>query len=263
MAEVKTGLETVVGKIDPTGDHGLVYYNSMLGTAGTKNAGVGTKANDGSNAVYWGSALCFASGVGKIVSQGTITVGSSAAAFTCKEVQAGSDGSVTLTAGGTGANVADAITARAGTTAGYCPLAYVTIGTSGSVLSGSIVDQRVMGTAATIAYVTGAPYEETTNPIHVYDGTTYAHSKAGRKMGKLSIKKDFVVSTDDPWPSSSGNYMTVPRIAIQQDIKGIAGTTESVNLFLNCVKENLSVDIPEEEKDTVEYSAFYGSMVEW
>lgn len=263
MAEVKTGLESIIGKINPTGDHGLVYYNSLTGSAGTKNAGIGTKANDGSNAVYWGSALCFASGVGKVVSSGTLTVGSAGAETVCVEFYAGSDGVVAKATGGTAANVADAITARTGTAAGYCPLGYVTVGTSGSVIAGSIVDERVMGTATAISYITGFPNEETTGPIHVFDGSSYAHSKKQRFMGKLSVKRDFVVSTDDPWPSSGGSFMTVPRIAVEQDLKGIAGTTESVNLFLNVVKENESVDFPETEKSTAEYSAFYGSKVSW
>ena len=264
MAEVKTGLECVIGYLDQTGTKGKVYYNALTGSAGTKNLGIGTAYTNGSRAVYFGSGLAVCSGVAKIVAQGTGTVAASATvgSFTTYNLEVGSDLTFDVTGGTQSTSVANAVSSRAGTQAGHCQLAYVTVDGGGSLLVGSIVNERTQGDPASIGYVTGFSYEWTKNPIQVYDGSTYAHSKTQRGEGKWTLKKNLVSgSTDDPWAACLGEYMTVDRIIVEADYLGLAGTTEEVDLFLNCVKDNESVDRPETEPMEEEYSAFFGSKL--
>jgi hypothetical protein len=262
MAETKDGLEVVYGYLDQTGALGKVYYNSLTGSAGTKNLGVGTAVNTGSSMVYFGSGVAVANGKVVKVAQSTVAIGSAPVANVCYTIEVGSDMTVHATAGGTGAAVSNAVTARAGTTAGHAPLAYVTVGTSGSVLSGSIVDERTFLASTKFSYVTGWNPDITDSPKHIFDGTSYAHSKCGRVVGKFGLKQLFVTDTD-PWPTDPGTFMTKSRIAIEADYKGLTGTTELLDLHLDCVKENRSVSHPEEGAVTVDYSGFYGSKLAW
>ncbi len=263
MSETKTGLEVTILKHDQTGTQGKVFYNALLGTLGTAGCGVGTAATTGISKVYVGSGVAICSGVVRYITGGTSTVGSSAAEYTCYNVEVGSDGTVDITTGTAAASVAAAIAARTATQSGHVQLGYVTTGTSGTVKSGSIVDERTCSVGTALSYMTGADYEWSDSPIHVYDGSAYAHSKKQRGKGKVTLKQNFVVSTDDPWPSTGGDYMSVPRIALEYNIDDIGGTVGNVTLLTDCVKESAAVSMPEEEMDTSEYSAFYGSMMEW
>lgn len=255
MAEVKTGLECVVGYINQDSTLGKVYYNEMTGSAGTKTLGVGTQATSGTNLVRIGSGVGLANGVFFSAGSQTATIGSAGAETVCKTIEMGTDGVAVVTAGGTAATVADAKTARAGTTAGRVPLAIVTVGTSGSVISGSIVDERTFATSTTLSYGLGQDYEFSDSPIHIYNGSAYAHSKKQRGMGKITLKNNMVYGSS-PWPSTS-SFATVPRIGITVDYKGITGTSEEVHLLTDCVKENESHSVPETEEATTELPAAY------
>ncbi len=260
MAEVKTGLEGIVGWINETGTLGKVYYNGVVGSAGTQGCGVGTAATTGMNRVYWGSGFVNCSGVWVHVAQGTVVIGSGDTVVECKNVEVGSDGVVTIVEGAGAANVAAAIAARTGTTAGKTPLAYVTLGTSGSVLSGSIVDERSFHTATPIGYVTGFEYSIDENKKDVYSRATFAHYKAGRKIGKLSVKELYVNhGSFDVWPTSS-TYHTVPTIGVELAVNDIAGTIGESLLFQRCGKDSTSVGQPEDDLDSAEISANFGSM---
>ena len=262
MAEVKTGLEGRLGWMDENGTLGKVYYNSVHGSAGTKGLGVGTAANTGSSMVYIGSGFHCSSGVWKYISATSVAVGSSGSAVRFYGIEAGSDGVVDLIAGGTGANVAAAISARTATTAGQTPLAYVTVGTSGSVIAGSIVNERTFHVPTSISYVTGVDWstDEAIRPIH--DGPDFKHYKAGRKYpGKLGVKELYVnMGSADVWPSSS-TYHTVPTIAFELDIDGINGTVSESILFQRCAKESQAFSQPEVEDDTYDLSVQFGNMV--
>lgn len=260
MPEVKNGLEGVLGWMDENATLGKVYYTGLAGSAGTKSAGCGTKANDGSNAVYFGSAMVCCSGKWVHVAQGTKTIGSAGAATVCVNVEVGSDGVVDATVGGTAATVADAIVARAGTLAGHCPLGYVTVGTSGTVKSGSIVDDRTFLVPTSISYVRGLDYSWDQAPTAIYNRAAFAHYKGGRKKGKLTVKEDYVVSgSADIWPTTS-TYWTVPTVAFELQINGIAGTVGEALLFQRCACDSKSMSQPDETEDSYEISALFGSV---
>jgi len=263
MAEVKTGLEVTVLKHDQTGTLGRVFYNALLGTLGTRGFGVGTAATTGTSMVYVGSGVGICSGMVRQYGPVSSAVGSAGAGNVCYNVEIGSDGVLDVTAGGTGVTVANAITARSATQGGHCQLGYVTVGTSGSVVSGSIVGERSFSVGTALSYMSGADYEWSDSPIHVYNGSAYAHSKKQRAKGKVTLKQNFVASTDDPWPSTGGDYMSVPRISLEYNVDDIGGTVGNVTLLTDCVKDNAAVSMPEEEGMTSEYGAFYGSMMEW
>lgn len=263
MPEVKTGLEGVLGHIDETGTLGKVYYSLLTGSAGTKNAGCGTAASGGTNKLYYGSAMVCCSGVWNHVAAGTTTIGSAGAGVVVKALEVGSDGSVDLITGGTAANVAAAKTARTGTTAGCAPLGYVTVGTSGSVIAGSIVDERTFVQSTTISYVTGVDYSLEENKKDVWNRATFAHYKPGRKAGKLSVKELYVNNgSADIWPTSS-TYHTVPTCAFSLKLNDIAGTVGNDLMFQRCGKDSTGFSQPEDDVDTFDISATFGSMVKW
>jgi len=259
MAEVKTGLEGVLGWFSECDALGKVYYNALAGSAGTLNCGVGTNATTGQNRVYAGSALVNSSGVWTAISAGSLTIGSAGAETVCVGIEAGTDGLSKVT-GGTAEGVAGAIAARTGTTAGKVPLAYVTVGTSGSVLAGSIVDERTFLTAAPISYVSGVDYSVDENKLDIYNRATFAHYKSGRKTGKLTVKEMYVDHGSlDVWPTSS-TWHTVPTIAFELAIDGVNGTVSEALLFQRCGKNSLGFTQPEEKEDTGEISATFGSL---
>jgi len=263
MAEVKTGLEGVLGHADENGTLGKVWYNLIVGSAGTKNVGVGTKSNNGANAVYYGSGMVCCSGVWVHVPQGTKTIGSASAEYVCKNIEVGSDGAVDVTSGGTAADVAGAISARTATKAGHAALAYVTVGTSGSVIGGSIVDERTFLTPTTISYVTGVDYSIDTGMKSVFNRDTFAHYKEGRQTGKLSIKENYVnQGSADVWPTSS-TYHTVPTAAFSLAINGVDGTISEELLFQRCAKDSTGLSQPEEDVDTFDISATFGSLTRY
>lgn len=266
MAEVKTGLEVTLGFLDQTGTQGKVYYNALTGSAGTKNLGIGTAYNTGSRVVYYGSGLAVCSGVAKVVSQGTGTMAASAheGSVTCYNLEVGSDTTFDITAGTEDTTVADAIVARAATQAGHVQLGYVTVTNAGSVLAGSIVDELTFGDPSRIGYVTGANYELSDSPIHVYDGSAYAHSKRQRARGKASYKVDFIEDGSvSLWSTSGTGYMTVPRGIIELDYAGFRGTSEEIHLLLDAVKENTAYDFPEEEVSGADVTAFFASRMRY
>lgn len=263
MAEVKTGLEGRLGWFTECGTLGKVYYHALVGSAGTKACGIGTAATNGTNLVYFGSGYVNCSGAWVHVAQSTLAVGSCTGGTTqvqCYGVEVGSDGVVSKTTGTVAANVADAISARAGTTAGKCPLAYVTVGTSGSVLAGSIVNERSFHTSGSISYVTDFSYGWDMNKKDVFNRATFAHYKPGREMGNLSVKELYVeAGSADVWPTSSV-YHTVPTIAMELAIDGVDGTASEVLLFQRCAKNSVGLAQPEDDMDTFDLSASFGSM---
>ena len=107
---------------------------------------------------------------------------------------------------------------------------------------------------STIGYVTGFSYEYTENPIQVYDGTAYAHSKKQRREGKATVKKLFV---DNDFYAKLGTKTaneTVGRHYVELQVDGIAGTGEDIYCFRDCVLDNLSRDVPETEVLEEEWS---------
>jgi hypothetical protein len=108
-----------------------------------------------------------------------------------------------------------------------------------------------------IGYVTGLSYEYTNNPIHVFDGSTYAHSKQQRVMGKATAKSLFVDNAYYNKLGTTDGNVTQGRHYIELQVNGIAGTGEDVYCFRNCVLENMSRDIPEEEGVTEEWTFFF------
>ena len=269
--EVKTGLEVQGGYFDQTGSLGKVFYHGFIGSAGTKACGVGTKVNTGSRTVHVGSGIVVASGKVKNVAvnnTGTFAAAVGTGNFICYNIEVGSDATVGIVAGSANTSVAYAIQtgagSRAGTTAGKAPLAYLTVNDAGSLVAGSIVDDRTFLASSDLNYGQGISYELSDSPIHVWDGPTYAHSKKQRTMGKVTLNQGFVASpTDDPWyglaDATQKLYQSVPRCALELDHMGVAGTTEFIELFVDCVKENESVETPETETMSREFSAFYGS----
>jgi hypothetical protein len=263
MAEVKTGLEGVLGYFSECGTLGKPFYSALHGSAGTKGVGVGTAVNTGSSMVYIGSGFVNCSGVWKQITATAIAVGSSGSATKFYGIEAGSDGVIDLIAGGTGASVSAAVSARTATTAGQTPLAYVTVGTSGSVLAGSIVDERSFHVPATVSYVTGVDYSLEQNKKDVWNRATFAHYKPGRPAGKLSIKELYTdFGSADVWPASS-TFNTVPTIAMTLSIDDVAGTVGETLLFQRCGKDSTALSQPEEDLDSFDISATFGSLVEF
>jgi len=265
MAEVKTGLEVTLGFLDASGTQGKVYYNTLTGSLGTRNLGIGTSDNTGTRVVYYGSGLAVCSGVAKVVAQGTGTMAASAhsGSFTTYNLEVGSDTTFDITAGAEATTRAGAVTARAATQSGHVQLGYVTVTNPGSVISGSIIEERTFGDPAEIGYVTGVNYEFSNSPIQIYDGPTYSHAKPQRPRGKATYKVSFVEDgSANPWPTSS-TYQTQPRGILELDYAGFVGTTEEVHLLLDAVKDNISYDIPEEEAAGAEVSAFFASRLRY
>lgn len=263
MAEVKSGLEGRLGWIDETGTLGQVYYNAMHGSAGTKGLGVGTAATTGTSMVYIGSGFHCCSGVWKYITAQTLAIGSAGAETVCFGVEVGSDGTVDLVTGGTAEGVSAAIAARTATTAGQTPLAYVTVGTGGSVIGGSIVSERTFCTNGSISYVTGVDYSIEDNHKDVWNRATFAHYKPGRPTGKLTVKELYVnQGSADVWPTSS-TYHTVPTIAMTLDIDDINGTVGETLMFQRCAKDSTALSQPEEDLDTFDISATFGSKVQF
>lgn len=262
MAETKTGLEGILGWADETGTLGKPYYSAMHGSAGTKGLGVGTAANNGTSMVYIGSGYHCCSGVWKYIAATSIAVGSAGAETVCIGIEAGSDGVIDKVTGGTAAGVAGAIAARTATTAGQTPLAYVTVGTGGSVIAGSIVSERTFLVPTTISYVTGVDYSLEENKKDIFDRATFAHYKAGRKAGKLTVKELYVnQGSADIWPTSS-TFHTVPTVAFSLQIDDIDGTVGEDLLFQRCAKDSTSLSQPEEDSTTFDISATFGSLVQ-
>lgn len=272
MAEIKSGLEIESGFLDTTGSLGKVYYHSFIGSAGTKACGVGTKVNTGSRTVHVGSGMVIASGKLKNVAinnTGTFAAAVGIGSVVCYNIEVGSDAVVDIVAGTVNTSVAYAIQtgagSRAGSQAGHAPLGYLTVDDAGSLLAGSIVDDRTFKASTALNYGKGLGCDiPTGNPLHIWNGSAYAHSKVQRKSGKVTISQNFTAkATDNPWDAlddaSNKLYMSVPRCAIELDNMGVTGTTEFIELLLDCVKENESVTTPEEADSTREFSAFYGS----
>jgi hypothetical protein len=263
MSEVKTGLEGVLGHIDETGTKGQIYYSALTGSLGTLNAGIGTAVNTGSSLVYFGSAMVNAGGLWAHVSQSTKAIGSAGKGFVCYNIEAGTDATVDATVGGTAADVAGAIAARAGTQTAHAQLAYVTVGSMGSVLAGSIVNERTFVQPTTISYVTGVDYSIEENKKDVWNRATFAHYKPGRKTGKISIKTLYVNNgSANFWPTSS-TFHTVPTCALTLSIDDIAGTIGNALLFQRCGKDSTALSQPEEDLDSFDISATFGSLVKF
>lgn len=106
---------------------------------------------------------------------------------------------------------------------------------------------------STIGYVTGFSYEYSNSPLHVYNGTAYAHSKAQRVHGKASVKSLFVDNDFYNKLGTSTASETQGRHYIELQVDGVAGTCEDVYSFENCVLENMSRDVPEEESTTEDW----------
>ena len=273
MPEVKSGLEVEGGHFDQTGTLGRIYYHSFIGSAGTKACGVGTKVNSGSRAFHVGSGIVIASGKVKNVAvsnTGTIAAAAAVGSVICYNIEVGSDAVVSIVAGSQNTTVEYAIQvgagSRAGSTAGKAPLAYMTVTDAGTLLAGSIVDDRTFLASTALGYSKGISHDLSDNPIHIFDGSSYAHSKKQRNPGKVTLSQNFLAkATNDPWDSlddaTQKQYMTVPRCAIEMDYMGVAGTTEYVELLIDCVKESESVATPEEADMTREFSAFFGSKL--
>ena len=263
MAEVKTGLEGRLGWFTECGTLGKVYYTALHGSLGTKGLGVGTAATNGTNLLTVGSGYVNCSGVWKYVSATQVAAGSAGAETICVNVEVGSDGVVDVTAGGTAEGVSAAIAARTATKAGHAPLAYVTVGTGGSVIGGSIVNERSFHTAGTISYLTGLDYSLEENKKDIWDRATFSHYKAGRDTGKLTIKELYVEQgSSDIWPTSS-TYHTVPTVAFELAIDGINGTVSEALLFQRCGKDSTSLSQPEEDMTTFDISATFGSLIKF
>jgi len=119
------------------------------------------------------------------------------------------------------------------------------------------------GTAAaqngsTLGYATGFDYEWSDSPLHVYNGSAYAHSKKQRGKGKATIKKLFV--DDTVWADFKGGTTATEsykRHYMELQVDGIAGTAADVYSFEDVVCEGLSRSDPEEEQATEEVTLFF------
>lgn len=121
------------------------------------------------------------------------------------------------------------------------------------------------GTAAaangsTIGYVTGLSYEYSDNPIHIFDGSAYAHSKKQRTQGKATVKQLFVNNNFVSKLGTTDGNVTMGRHYMELQVNGVAGTAEDVYAFQNCVLENLSRDVPETEAVSEEWTFFFNNL---
>ena len=108
-----------------------------------------------------------------------------------------------------------------------------------------------------LGYMTGVDFEFGDSPIHVYNGSSYAHSKKQRAMGKITVKQGYVDSTvysavkggTTATESYSRNYGEL-------QINGIAGTVSDVFYFTNMALESPGWSVPETEEVTNEMAFF-------
>jgi hypothetical protein len=107
---------------------------------------------------------------------------------------------------------------------------------------------------STIGYVTGFDYEWSDSPLHVYDGSGFAHSKKQRGHGRATAKQLFVNNNFYNKLGTSTADETYGRHYIELQVDGILGTCEDVYSFEDCVLENLSRSHPEEESVTEEWT---------
>ena len=108
-----------------------------------------------------------------------------------------------------------------------------------------------------IGYGKGISFDWSENPIHIWSGSSYAHSKKQRAMGKLTVSKLFVDNDFMAKLGTSTASETFGRHYVELHVDGIAGTLEDVYSFRNCALESVSRTHPEEAESTEEWSFFF------
>lgn len=112
-----------------------------------------------------------------------------------------------------------------------------------------------------LGYVTGVDFEYGDSPIHIYNGSSYAHSKKQRAMGKVTIKQAFVdASVYSAVKGGTTANESYKRNYGELQINGIAGTVAEVFYFTNMVLESPGWSVPETEEVTNEM-AFFASEI--
>ena len=133
-------------------------------------------------------------------------------------------------------------------------------------LEGVLKFRNIAGTASvdtgsTLSYVTGFDYSWEENKKDIWNRATFAHYKKGRPAGKLTVKELYVnQGSADVWPTSS-TYWTVPTVAFTLEVDDIAGTVGETLMFQRCAKDSTALSQPEEDTDTFDISATFGSKV--
>lgn len=106
---------------------------------------------------------------------------------------------------------------------------------------------------STIGYGKGISYDWSENPIHIWNGSAYAHSKKQRAKGKLTVSKMFMDNDFVAKLGTSTASETFGRHYVELQVNGIAGTLEDVYSFRNCALESISRTHPEEAESTEEW----------
>ena len=107
---------------------------------------------------------------------------------------------------------------------------------------------------STIGFVTGFDWEWSDSPLHIFNGSGYAHSKKQRGHGRATAKTLFEDNDFFTKLGTSTASETYGRHYIELQVDGILGTCEDVYSFKDCVLENTSRSHPEEESVTEEWS---------
>jgi len=121
----------------------------------------------------------------------------------------------------------------------------------------SVTGSSAAAAGSVFGFLQGASFEFSNNPLHVYDGSAYSHSKPQRGKGKLTAKKAFVNDADYTVLVGSTGSETQKRNYMELQVSGVFGTVEKAYAFWNCVLDNKSWDFPEEDAATDDFSFFF------